>query len=244
MSLRRRYKGSEPGSDHASEQFKLGSRYLGSHAGDRAANLERAIACFTEALRFFTAEAAPLDYAMTQVNLGAAYALAPHRGPGGQPGAGHYLLHPRAAVLHRRGRPARLRPDPEQPGPRLLRAAHWDRAANLARAIGCYIEALRFRTAEAAPADYAMTQNGLGAAYAALPAGDRAANLAQAITCYTHALRFFTAEACPSEYAGIQNNLGTAYVELPTGDRGENLRRAIACYRGAAVLYAEAAPLD
>ena len=74
-----------------------------------------------------------------------------------------------------------------------------DRAANLARAIDCYTQALRFYTAEAAPADYAVTQNNLGTAYASLPTGDRAANLARAIDCYTQALRFRTAEAAPAE---------------------------------------------
>ena len=52
-----------------------------------------------------------------------------------------------------------------------------DRAANLQQAIACYREALRFRTPETAPLDYATTQNNLGAAYANLPTGDRAANL-------------------------------------------------------------------
>ena len=120
------------------------------------------------------------------------------RGPGGQPGPGDRLLHRGAAVLYRRGRPVRLRRDPEQPGRRLLELPTGDRAANLARAIGCYTEALRFYTAEATPLDYAMTQNNLGTAYAELPSGDRAANLARAIDCYTEALRFCTAEAAPA----------------------------------------------
>jgi len=64
-----------------------------------------------------------------------------------------------------------------------------DRAANLARAIACYEAALRFYTPEAAPLDYAMTQNNLGEAYRNLPTGDRAANLARAIACYEAALR-------------------------------------------------------
>ncbi len=37
---------------------------------DRADNLRRAVDAYTEALRFYTADAAPLDYAMTQYNLG------------------------------------------------------------------------------------------------------------------------------------------------------------------------------
>ena len=281
-----------PRLEYATTQNNLGTAYAELPTGDRAANLARAIDCYTEALRFRTAEAAPLEYATTQNNLGIAYAELPtgdraanlaraiellhrgaavphrrgrparlrhdpeqpgqrlrrasHRGPGGQPGAGDRLLHPGAAVPHRRGRPARLRHDPEQPGRRLRRdLPTGDRAANLARAIDCYTEALRFYTAEAAPLDYATTQNNLGTAYPELPTGDRAANLARAIDCYTEALRFHTAEAAPLDYATTQNNLGNAYAELPTGDRAANLARAIDCYTEALRFYtAEAAPLD
>jgi tetratricopeptide (TPR) repeat protein len=102
-----------------------------------------------------------------------------------------------------------------------------DRAANLEQAIQCYREALRFRTPEAAPLDYATTQNNLGIAYRNLPTGDRAANLEQAIQCYQEALRFRTPEAAPLAYAATQNNLGTAYLHLPAGDRAANLKEAL-----------------
>jgi CHAT domain-containing protein/tetratricopeptide (TPR) repeat protein len=116
---------------------------------------------------------------------------------------------------------------------------------NLARAIDCYTEALRFCTAEAAPAEYAATQNNLGAAYQELPIGDRVANLARAIDCFTHALLFFTAEAAPAEYAATQHNLGAAYARLPTGGRAANLARAIECYTEALRFRtAEAAPFE
>ena len=58
-------------------QNNLGNAYAELPTGDRAANLARAIDCYTEALRFRTAEAAPLDYATTQNNLGTAYAELP-----------------------------------------------------------------------------------------------------------------------------------------------------------------------
>ncbi|HQK15738.1 MAG TPA: hypothetical protein PLJ78_17555, partial [Anaerolineae bacterium] len=76
-----------------------------------------------------------------------------------------------------------------------------DRGANLARAIACYEEALRYYTPEAAPLEYATLQNNLGNAYRNLPTGDRGANLARAIACYEEALRYYTPEAAPLEYA-------------------------------------------
>ena len=108
-----------------------------------------------------------------------------------------------------------------------------ERGQNLARAIACYEQALRFWTPESAPLDYAMTQNNLGTAYAGLPTGERGQNLARAIACYEQALRFRTAESAPLDYAMTQNNLGAAYQNLPTGERGRNLARAIACYEQA-----------
>jgi tetratricopeptide (TPR) repeat protein len=88
-----------------------------------------------------------------------------------------------------------------------------DRAANLEQAITCFKEALRFYTAEAAPLDYAMTQNNLGAAYAELPTGDRPANLGKAIACYTDALRFRTADTAPAECRFTARRLGDIYLE-------------------------------
>ena len=61
MGFRRRLKSSDPGRKYATEQFELGLHYYQLPTGDRGANLQRSIECFTEALRFFTAEAAPLS---------------------------------------------------------------------------------------------------------------------------------------------------------------------------------------
>jgi len=120
-----------------------------------------------------------------------------------------------------------------------------NRAENLARAIRCYEEALRFRTPETAPLDYATTQNNLGEAYRNLPTGDRATNLAHAIQCYQETLRFHTPETAPLQYATTQNNLGNAYFGLPTGDRAANLARAIHCYQEALRFWTpETAPLN
>jgi tetratricopeptide (TPR) repeat protein len=62
---------------HAAMQNDLGNVYYRLPPGDRAANLERAIACYQEALRFRTTEMSLLDNAMTQNSLGAVYAELP-----------------------------------------------------------------------------------------------------------------------------------------------------------------------
>ena len=132
-------------------QNNLGNAYCDLPIGDRAANLEQAIACYTEALRFRTPEAAPLGYAMTQTNLGKAYAELP---------AGD-----RAANLERAidWHTEALRTFTPEAAPRgyagtqsNLGGAYaelptGDRAANLERAIACFTAALRFWAPEAAP---------------------------------------------------------------------------------------------
>jgi CHAT domain-containing protein/tetratricopeptide (TPR) repeat protein len=227
-------------------QNNLGLAYQDLPTGDRTANLAQAIDCYTQALRFYTAEDTPHDYAGTQNNLGNAYAV--------------LLTGDRAANLARaidcyaqalRFFTAEDTPHDYARTQNNLGTAYQDlptgdRTANLAQAIDCYTQALRFYTAEDTPHDYAGTQVNLGNAYRDLPAGDRAANLARAIDCYTQALRFFTAEAAPHDYAGTQLNLGNAYQDLPTVDhRAANLARAINCYTQALRFFtAEAAPLD
>ena len=58
-------------------QHNLGTAYSDLPAGDRQANLERAIACYEAALEVRTREAFPVDWAMTQNNLGNAYSNLP-----------------------------------------------------------------------------------------------------------------------------------------------------------------------
>jgi len=149
----------------AAMQNNLGEAYRNLPTGDRAVNIERAIRCYQEALRFTTAEAGPLDYAMTQNNLGNAYRNLPtgDRAANLEQAIACYrealrFFTAEAAPLDYAGTQNNL-------GNAHTDLPTGDRAANLERAIACYRESLRFRTAEAAPLDYATTQNNLGVAY-------------------------------------------------------------------------------
>ena len=118
-------------------------------------------------------------------------------------------------------------------GNELIRATLGDRAAHIQRAIECYEAALRVRTEQAFPKDWAATQNNLANAYRDIPGGDRAANIQRAIECYEAALRVFTEQAFPQDWATTQNNLANAYRDIPGGDRAANIQRAIECYEAA-----------
>ena len=102
--------------DYALTQHNLGLAYAALLTGDRAANLARAIGCYTEALRFRTPEAAPRNYAATQNNLGLAYAGFPtgDRAANLARAIGCY----REALRFRTAEaaPGTVRRDPAQPG--------------------------------------------------------------------------------------------------------------------------------
>jgi CHAT domain-containing protein len=213
----------------------LGITYWVPPAGDQAANLKRAMDCYTEALRFYMAETTPSHYAMTQHSLGITFSQA------------GLTVEDQAANLARviECNTEALRVFTAETAPSEYANAQFslgnayrmllggDRAANVTRAIECYNEALRFHTAETAPSEYARTQNNLGIAYVTLPIRNQTANLKRAIGCFTEALRFYTAKTTPSEHAAVQCGLAAAYYRLPTGDRTANLTRAIDCYTGA-----------
>ena len=109
--------------DYARTQNNLGTAYADLPVGDRAANLQKAIACYEQALRFRTPKAAPFDYAGTQNNLGNAYVQLPVGDRAANLQQGHRLLRAGPPLLYPRGRPPRLRRDPEQPGHRLRQVA-------------------------------------------------------------------------------------------------------------------------
>ena len=91
-----------------------------------------------------------------------------------------------------------------------------DKEENLAKAIRAYEEALKIKTLEKYPIDYAMTQNNLGNAYGTFSeVRDREENLTKAVRAYEEALKIRTIEKYPLDYARTQNNLGMHTSVLP-----------------------------
>ena len=102
--------------------------------------------------------------------------------------------------------------DPEQPGQRALET--WGTGSGTARlqeALAAYREALKERTRERLPLQWAMTQNNLGNALLRL--GDRESGTArpeEAVVAYREALKERIRERVPLDWAMTQNNLGSA----------------------------------
>jgi tetratricopeptide (TPR) repeat protein len=83
------------------------------------------------------------------------------------------------------------------------------------------------------PAEWATTENNLGAAFSDLQTGERAENQRKAIECYEAALRIRTERDFPVDWAATQKNLGLAYQALPTEDPAEDVRQALLCFENA-----------
>jgi CHAT domain-containing protein/tetratricopeptide (TPR) repeat protein len=215
---------------YAAMQTNLGKAYVDLTTGNREENLARAIACYQEALRFWTSETAPDEYATVQADLGRAYA---DKRTGNREENLLLAIDSYQEAL-RFWTPETAPYDYARTQNRLGSAyvdlPTGDRKENFARGIACYQEALRFFSPETAPLDYADIQDSLGIAYATMSTGNKGENLIRAIACYREALRFYSPETALVNYAMTQQNLGMAYGKLWIGGRKENLERAIVHY--------------
>ncbi|MGL4766751.1 MAG: hypothetical protein ACRCV6_01515 [Formosimonas sp.] len=104
-----------------------------------------------------------------------------------------------------------------------------------------YENALRFRTRDSAPMDWAMTQNNLGTVQQTL--GERQnefeaiTSLQAAQTAYENALQFYTRNSAPMDWAMTQNNLGVVLQTLGGRQKGisaiTSLHEAQTAYKNA-----------
>lgn len=108
-----------------------------------------------------------------------------------------------------------------------------DKAENLEKAITCYEGALQVISRDRDPELWGTLQNNLALAYTRRVEGDGVQNLEKAIACYQVALKVRT----DSDWASSQFHLGLAYSERILGDKIQNQERAIAAYQAALQIY-------
>ncbi|MBE9236543.1 CHAT domain-containing protein [Anabaena aphanizomenioides LEGE 00250] len=218
-------------------QNNLGAAYCYRIRGDKAQNLENAIAAFTAALEVYTRDDFPVDWAMTQNNLGNAYRDR-IRGDKAQNLENAIAAFTAALEVYTRDDfPVNWAMTQNNLGIAYRDRIRGDKAQNLENAIKAYTAALEVYTRDDFPVDWAMTQNNLGIAYRDRIRGDKAQNLENAIKAYTAALEVRTRHDFPEEWAGTQNNLGTAYSDRIRGDKAQNLENAIKAYTAALEVY-------
>jgi tetratricopeptide (TPR) repeat protein len=228
---------------HARKFYQRG-RELGENPA-----LLMAIAIYRVALEDRTRNRVPLDWAMTQNNLGIALATLGDR-ESGTARLEEAVTAFRAALREftRERVPLDWAMTQNNLGNTL--ATLGDRESGTARleeAVTAFGAALEEHTRERVPLDWAMTQNNLGNAFTRL--GERengTARLEKAVTAYRAALEEYTRERVPLGWAGTQSNLGNALATL--GDRESGTARseeAVTALRAALTEYTrERAPLD
>jgi tetratricopeptide (TPR) repeat protein len=230
----------EQGTLRAALHNILGKSLAQNPHGERAANQEQAIACYTAALQFY-AEAGTLEgWAATLGNLGVVYSERVH-GERAQNQEQAIACFQAALHVYTEDQfPEQWAMTQNNLAAAYGRRIHGDRMENDEQAIAHYQAALRVYTESAYPERWAMTQNNLASAYRVRLNGERAANEEQAITHYEAALRVLTELERPEQWATTQSNLGNLYLLRVRGDRAENQEQAIAYYQAALRVRTEA----
>jgi tetratricopeptide (TPR) repeat protein len=217
--------------DYALVLTSFGSVIAEFPLGDRAQNVEEAIACHQTALQVITRDTNPQLWGDTQNALAITYC---NRIKGDQAENLENAIDAFEKALQVLTREV----SPEQWGKiqnnlgNAYRDRIWgDKAENLERAIAAHQNALQVRTREVSPEKWAMTQMNLGADYRQRIEGEKAENLEMAIACYQQALQVYTRQAFPKDWAEVHNNLGNVYRERVFGEKSENLDEAIAAFK-------------
>ncbi|MEG3845301.1 tetratricopeptide repeat-containing protein, partial [Microcoleus sp. herbarium14] len=180
---------------------------------DKAENIEKAIACYQAALQVLTRAALPLDWAMTQIGLAAAYGQRIKEDRGENLEKAIAFSEAASEVYTRAAFPQQWAMTQNNLATAYRNRIREDRAENIEKAIAFYEAALLVHTREAFPELWAVTQRNLANAYRDRIREDKAENIEKAIAFYELALLVYTRAAFPQHWAETQNNLAIAYQE-------------------------------
>ncbi len=212
----------------------------GDEFGDNAALIE-AIDVYRCCLALATRSERPLEWARTQVNLGAALARL-----GGRESGTARLEEAVAAFREALQEYTRERVPLDWAATQMnlgtalaTLGVRESGTVRLEEAVTAFREALQENTRERVPLDWAMTQMNLGNALARLGARESGtARLEEAVAAYCEALQESTRKRVPLDWATTQVNLGTALQTLGERESGTaRLEEAVAAYRAALQEY-------
>ncbi|WDD33398.1 tetratricopeptide repeat protein [Nostoc sp. UHCC 0926] len=201
--------------------------------GDKASNIEIAIAGYEVVSTVFTKDAFPQQWATTQNNLGIAYfdKILGDKAQNLELAIQYYFA--ALSVRTKDAFPQDWALTQNNLGNAYSNRILEDKAQNLELAIASYSAALSVLTRHAFPQYWALTQDNLAIAYGNRIFGEKAQNIELAIASFTNALEVRTKDTFPQDWATTQNNLGTAYFDRILGDKAQNLELAIASFTNA-----------
>ena len=203
--------------------------------------LEEGISAFREALKEYTRERVPLEWAMTQSSLGAALASLGERESGTKRLEEAVAAFREALKEYTRERfPLEWAMAQNNLGTALRSLGERESGTkHLEEAVAACREALKEYTRERVPLYWAMAQNNLSTALARL--GEREGGtkrLEEAVAACREALKEYARERVPLNWAMAQNSLGNALRSLGEREGGtKRLEEAVAAFREALKEY-------
>jgi CHAT domain-containing protein len=218
-------------------QVALGSELIESPLGNRAENLEEAIAAFRASLDVYTRATFPEQWARTQNNLGFAYLERMRGGRTDNLEAALRAYQDALQVYTRDTFPQQWAWVQNNLGAVYCERRRGGRTDNLEAALRAYQDALQVYTRDAFPQQWAVTQFNLGEIYRNRIRGDRADNLERALGAFQDALEVLTPDTSPERWAAARNNFGEVCRERIRGDRADNLEQALRAYQDALQFY-------
>ena len=202
----------EPGSENwATTQNNLAIAYAERIRGEKAENIELAIAYFTAALTVYTPNAFLEKWAGTQNNLGEAYRnrIRGEKADNIEVAIAYFTA--ALTVYTRDAFPEKWAMTQNNLATAYRKRIRGDKAENIELAIASFTAALTVYTRDAFPEYWAGTQHNLGEAYRHRIRGDKAENIELAIALYHNTLTIRTREAFPQEHTGTLSHLGNLY---------------------------------
>ncbi len=220
------------------------------HRGNRASNIEIAIAGYKMILTVFERVAFPEQWAATKHNLANAYNLRIQDERAENLEQAIIYYENALEVRTRETLPQEWAETQHSLGATYRNRIKGDRAENLELSLTYHRNALEFYTPDAFPIPWADIQNNLANTYRDLANIYRdhiqknpAVNLERAIACCYHALSVYFQVSLLEPWARTQNNLALIYRDRIWGNPAENLEKAIECCDNALKFYTrEASP--
>jgi tetratricopeptide (TPR) repeat protein len=217
---------------------------IGTQSGTKA-RFEKAIALYRQTLTEWTQDKVPLQWAMTQNNLGNALSALGERGDNDALKKAITAYEQALTEWTQAKVPLPMATTQNNLGNALLELGERGDNHALKKAISVYKQALIFLIQDKEPLQWASIQNNLGNALLIAGRCDDEQALEQAITAFEQALTERTQDKVPLQWAMTQNNLGNALSAL--GERGDDdaLKQAITAYESALTEWTQdKVPLD
>ena len=207
---------------------------------DKIKYFVKAINVYNDALNYRTIRSFPVDYAMTQNNLGTVYSMLAVLEYRSENCRKAIAAHGEALNVYSPGNlPFQYANTQVKLGNAYVTlAVAEEKAKNCYQAIKAYQEALEFYEREHYTIEYALTCNSMGDAYITLSEmEEKFENLKKAVWAYEEALKN-TRVQLPMDYGFTWHKLGNAYSMIAElEDKAENLKKACQAYEEALKFY-------